>query len=508
MKTIIKSAFIFFSLTLGVLQTQATTLLNETFGTPSSNPVITSYTGWSSSATFSGTGSVRTSAASSTSYYSTATGSGNVFLNSGQTFIMSGVNTSNYTDLSISLGFYQYKKAATADSVSFEVSANGSTWSPLTCTLPSDTWIYETLSGSIPSTSNLYLRVTNNSKQCQFRLDDITISGKGASIPIITTNANSESFTTLTGASKNDTLTVSGTDLTEDITLALSGNNADQFSISSTTASASSTSKIVVVYTPTTAGTHSATLTLTSSNDTVKIALSGKAYQSAASGVWVEDFETGSKSAYAESAVTCTKAIWNFSNALIGTPANNDKTFGSQAVRIRDAAGFVAMNEDKANGADSVIIYAGLYSTHTYAAKWVLEMSINQGSTWTKVGDTISTTSTSLAPVKFAVKQSGNVRFKITKTNASSSNTLNIDNVTITDFKNAGIAENTINASIYGAKGYAVVNLSGKATVKVLSTQGIIIEQKQLAAGQNILLLNAGIYLVQVGSKVEKIIVR
>jgi len=511
MKLILKSCLMFLALTVGVTGLQATTLLSENFGTPSANTALTAYKGFSSTATFAGTGSVRTttSSTSTSNTYSSASGSGNVYLGSGQTFIVSGISTLNYTNLSLSLGLYQNSTTATADSVSFQVSTDGSAWTTLGCTLPSSAaWALETVSGTIPSTSTLYFKVTNNSKKCQFRVDDITLTGTGAAIPTIISTSTSEAFTTVAGTVKIDTIIVSGTDLTENISIALSGTDADMFSISATAASYSALTPIAISYNPTAAGSHTATLTLTSTKDTVKVTLTGKAYKAPAQGTWVEDFETGTKTAYAAATISCTKGDWDFTNALIGTPYYGDKTFGSQAVRIREIDGYIAMNADKVGGADTVTVYTALYGSNTSAATWTLSISTNQGSTWTVVGSAVSTTNSALAPVTFAVKQTGNVRFKITKTNATNSNTLNIDNIAITGYTGAGIKESTLGAAnVYGAKGYAVVELTGKASVEILSVQGIVLEQKQLTAGKNNIALTPGIYIVKIGANAQKLMV-
>jgi hypothetical protein len=498
----------FLALTVGVTGLQATTLLSENFGTPSATTAITAFKGFSSTATFAGTGSVRTTAASTTTAYASASGSGNIYLGSGQTFIVSGISTLNYTNLNLSLGFYQYASNATADSVSFQVSTDGATWTPVSCTLPPTGWGLETVSGAIPATSTLYFKITNNSKKCQFRVDDITLTGTGAAIPTIISTSTAETFTTVAGTPKIDTITVSGTDLTENIALALSGTDANLFSISATAASYSAPTPIAISYNPTAAGNHTATLTLTSTKDTVKIILTGKAYAAPAKGTWVEDFETGTKTAYAAATVSCTQGVWDFTNALIGNPYSGDKAFGTQAARIKDIDGYIAMNADKTDGADTVTVYAALYGSNTSAATWTLSASTNQGATWTVVGNAVSTTNTALAPVTFAVKQTGNVRFKITKTNAPNSNTLNIDNIAITSYTGAGINESTIGvANAYGAKGYAVVELTGKASVEILSVQGIVLAQKELTAGKNSIALTPGIYIVKVGAGTRKIMV-
>lgn len=76
------------------------------------------------------------------------------------------------------------------------------------------------------------------------------------------------SFTASLGNSDNQSLNVSGVNLTGDVTLALSGTNADQFTLSQTTVTQSGgiapNTVLSTTYTPTTTGTHIATLTLSS----------------------------------------------------------------------------------------------------------------------------------------------------------------------------------------------------------------------------------------------------
>ena len=107
--------------------------------------------------------------------------------------------------------------------------------------------------------------------------------------PKLTASASSLSFTCSPmgcgpGDSPTKTVKITGTNLKGDINLAISGTNANLFSVSPTTISKSAGSgTVTVTYTPTSVGNHSATLTASSSGATsVNVALSGKASDGAA----------------------------------------------------------------------------------------------------------------------------------------------------------------------------------------------------------------------------------
>jgi len=91
--------------------------------------------------------------------------------------------------------------------------------------------------------------------------------------PTITvTEVTLPAFSATAGSSQNQNITVSGTNLTGNITLALSGTDADVFSLSEytiTPTAGSVTDKVITItYAPTAPGSHSATLTLSSSGAT------------------------------------------------------------------------------------------------------------------------------------------------------------------------------------------------------------------------------------------------
>jgi hypothetical protein len=83
------------------------------------------------------------------------------------------------------------------------------------------------------------------------------------------------------GTNNDLTITVTGTELTANATLSISGANAGMFSVSPTTLLKNGSNEITgsnnvtVAYHPTAEGTHSATLTITSGSFTKTVTLSG-----------------------------------------------------------------------------------------------------------------------------------------------------------------------------------------------------------------------------------------
>jgi len=147
-----------------------------------------------------------------------------------------------------------------------------------------------------------------------------------------------------------------------------------------------------------------------------------------------ENFESGTKTAYAAANVTLTSGVWNFNDALIGT-SSSDRKNGSQSVRARNSA-IVAMTFDVTTGASTVTVLHALYGSDA-SSTWQLWYSTNSGSSWMQVGSTVTTSSTTLQTANFTVNVSGTVRFEIKKTDGSS-NRINFDDFTVNDYSSGG----------------------------------------------------------------------
>jgi phosphatidylinositol-3-phosphatase len=142
-----------------------------------------------------------------------------------------------------------------------------------------------------------------------------------------------------------------------------------------------------------------------------------------------EGFEAGSKTSYAGGNVRLGTGTWNLSDALIGTSSSDVKT-GAKAARMRNS-GHITMGFDRTTGAGTVTIHHARFGSDA-SGSWGLFASQDQGSTWTQVGATVSTTTTAFATATFTVNLAGSVRFDIRKLDGGS-NKIDIDDVAITD---------------------------------------------------------------------------
>lgn len=106
----------------------------------------------------------------------------------------------------------------------------------------------------------------------------VSVSGTATSVPRITANPTSLSMSTTVGTPVTKTITVTGTDLTANVSVAVSGQgfSVDKTTISRTQASAGTT--LTVTYNPTAIGTNTGTVTLSSAGaQTVTVSLNGTA---------------------------------------------------------------------------------------------------------------------------------------------------------------------------------------------------------------------------------------
>ncbi len=151
-------------------------------------------------------------------------------------------------------------------------------------------------------------------------------------------------------------------------------------------------------------------------------------------GTFTEDFEAGTKQAYAAADVTLASGTWNMADALIGTTSADVKT-GAKSARVRNS-GRITMGFDHTTGVGTVTIHHARYGSDGNGS-WGLFASQDHGATFSQVGATVSTTTTSFATATFAVNLAGNVRLDIRKLDGGS-NRINIDDVKVTDFTGGG----------------------------------------------------------------------
>jgi len=115
-----------------------------------------------------------------------------------------------------------------------------------------------------------------------------------------------------------------------------------------------------------------------------------------------------------------------------------DRYNGTSGVRIRGYANspYTTMMFDKTGGAGVVSFNYGSYSSNS-GGEFILQKSINQGSNWVDVGTkvTVPTWNGTFHTYSVAVNEPASVRFRISMTVTSNSNTMvNIDDFQITDY--------------------------------------------------------------------------
>jgi endonuclease G, mitochondrial len=142
-----------------------------------------------------------------------------------------------------------------------------------------------------------------------------------------------------------------------------------------------------------------------------------------------EGFEAGGKTSYAAGNVTLGTGSWYMDDALTGNLSTDRKT-GSYSARVRNT-GLMHMNFNK-TGAGTVTIQHAVFGTDG-SSTWQLWSSTNNGSTWTQVGTTVTTSSTTLQTKTFTVNNANAIRFEIRKVSGGA-NRINVDNIQIGDF--------------------------------------------------------------------------
>lgn len=157
-------------------------IFSENIGSPTATTAISANVFQNSTPIlFSGTADIRISTPSDT--YPGASGNGCIFFGGttpAKTFIIEGINTSNYSDIVLSFG-HQKGTNAGNNELTVSVSSDGTNWIPLSYTRPTgpgtSIWTLITATGTIPATSNLRIKFENPISNIGFRVDDIKLTG-------------------------------------------------------------------------------------------------------------------------------------------------------------------------------------------------------------------------------------------------------------------------------------------------------------------------------------------
>lgn len=194
-----------------------------------------------------------------------------------------------------------------------------------------------------------------------------------------------------------------------------------------------------------------------------------------------ETFETGTKGAYAAANVTLASGTWNMDDALIGNSTSDHKD-GSQSVRIRNT-GTLTMGFDVTSGASTVTIKHAVYGTDG-SSTWQLWVSGNGGS-YTQVGSTVTSSSTTLATATFTVNMTGTLRFQLRKASGGT-NRINIDDFVINSADSgSGGGGGGTGGSTGDNSNLLMGNPSGATTSAVTSPDNYLMDQTYYVESYN-----------------------
>lgn len=140
-----------------------------------------------------------------------------------------------------------------------------------------------------------------------------------------------------------------------------------------------------------------------------------------------EGFEAGGKVSYAAGNVTLSSGEWFMDDALTGNLTTDHKV-GTFAARVRNT-GTVRMNFNIPNAGTFSVQHA-VYGTDA-SSTWELWGSLNNGTTWQKFGNTITSSSQSLSTVTFTIGARKPIRFELRKLSGGT-NRINFDSISVT----------------------------------------------------------------------------
>jgi endonuclease G len=142
---------------------------------------------------------------------------------------------------------------------------------------------------------------------------------------------------------------------------------------------------------------------------------------------FLEDFESGSKGAYAPADEALATGSWRFEEALIGS-ADQDHKAGAHAARLR-GLGRLTMLFNAPAGIRTIRLQAAAYGQDG-PSTWELWLSRDGGRTWQRNGQPIITRGPKLVTSTFAGTATEPIRLQIRKVSGND-NRLNIDNISL-----------------------------------------------------------------------------
>jgi len=204
------------------------------------------------------------------------------------------------------------------------------------------------------------------------------------------------------------------------------------------------------------------------------VSVSG-AFAQTSSPSFPETFETGTKTTYDAAAVQLGSGTWTLSDALLGD-SDLDRKEGTKSVRLQNT-GKLTMDFSLADGAGTITIQHAIYGTDA-SSSWELWAKADACGCdkWTKVGNTVITSTASLQTATFQVNINAPVRFEIRKTSGGASR-LNIDEININGFNSPD--------NHYGDNDHLALGNPSKAITDVSAPNNYLMRKPEYALSYN-----------------------
>ncbi|MDD4309967.1 MAG: endonuclease, partial [Candidatus Cloacimonetes bacterium] len=370
---------------------------------------------------------------------------------------------------------------------------NGSTWSVLGTRLPASSTLTAMTAFDLSSYAGTQVKVkfsvAGTSNTIGAGIDDISITGiaggGSATISVSPTTLTGFNYVTGNGPSTSQTFTVSGSNLTSNISIAATTNYEISLSSGSgyttpiTLNHSSGTVTATTIYARLKTGLavdnyNSEIINITSTGATAgTVTCSGSVTATAPEGGYLVNFEgaTETKTAYASGTVNLSGLNWNMTEALIGN-STSDFFTGTKSARFSGkATSSMTMLEDKTNGLGTLSFQYRRYGTEAQVA-WMAEYSTNSGSSWTAAGSAFTATDV-VQTFSAVINASANVRIRIKLVTDSGTATkrMNIDDISLSDYS-GGTPAASITVNPETLSGFTYVTGSGPSSAQSFSISG------------------------------------
>lgn len=221
---------------------------------------------------------------------------------------------------------------------------------------------------------------------------------------------------------------------------------------------------------------------------------------------FVEDFEAGIKGAYTAGEYQGTACKWYLSDAGVwNEPANAHG--GNNPLRMgKTAASSATMTEDTPTGIATATLWAKDWGSDGSATINV-DYSIDGGNNWVNAGN--FTTGKVWQQYSFVVNKSGNVRLRLSQT---AGKRVLIDDIEALGYSGTqgvdGVESDYHSWDAFCRGGRLVVSLADSATVGIYGVDGKTYHSGELPAGESLITLPAGLYIVSVADFTRRVLVK